>query len=519
MEPLMFFLAFVWLWLFITELARGPSSLPQWQQVAMTCIWVAFIVEFLLKLYLAPRRLRYVIQNWITVIALIIPAFRAVRLLRALRILRLSRVVTTTRLVRALTTTKRAYSELRDAQGPTPEPEMHVAILAAVSREGDLPGCQQLGQRITEDARCEIASATGISWLFHQVEPVVLDTNTPRQATDFIEVASLRMVEGPYDMVLVITDAGLLSRRRRSVPGLVSSTSRIAVISTRYLTATARGQASYPLGDEAVRWNAGALLLHLLGRIGGLQPDKRRPGSVSTPFVFRASRRVLPRFDQRERTHLARVGSRMPERELQGGTPLAALIFHILMAMRHPLDVLKPLLRNRALLLPLSLPSLATAAVAPSFLLVFTAEIWDVGLGMSNSVATLYATISILAASFYLSQAQSLFLPRKAKRTLTEHLAVANSVIFLSILLACIGLFLMVGVLMLLIELFIFPSGLVQTWPTLDQPDFGFDDTLRLAAFISTVGVTTGALAGGFESRTVIQNLALFEDEGQPSQA
>jgi hypothetical protein len=65
----------------------------------------------------------------------------------------------------------------------------------------------------------------------------------------------------------------------------------------------------------------------------------------------------------------------------------------------------------------------------------------------------------------------------------------------------------------LLIELYIFPPDLVQTWPTLNQPDVNFTDKLRLAAFISTIGVTTGALAGGFESRTVIQHLALFEDE------
>lgn len=52
----------------------------------------------------------------------------------------------------------------------------------------------------------------------------------------------------------------------------------------------------------------------------------------------------------------------------------------------------------------------------------------------------------------------------------------------------------------------------MQPWPTLDQPAIELSDKLRLAAFISTVGVTTGALAGGLESRAVIRHLALFED-------
>lgn len=193
---------------------------------------------------------------------------------------------------------------------------------------------------------------------------------------------------------------------------------------------------------------------------------------------------------------------------------MESLIFHIMMTLRHPKDVFHPLMRNWAPLLPLSLPSLATAAVAPSFLLVFTAEIWDVGLNMSNQTATIYAVVSILAASFYLVRVQSLFLPREEKRVLTEHLAVANTVIFLSILLACVGLFILVGGLMFLIEVYIFPEGLMKTWPTLlDQPVIDWGSQLRLAAFISTIGVTTGALAGGLESRTVIQHLALFQDE------
>ena len=38
-------------------------------------------------------------------------------------------------------------------------------------------------------------------------------------------------------------------------------------------------------------------------------------------------------------------------------------------------------------------------------------------------------------------------------------------------------------------------------------------DKVRLAAFISGIGVTTGALAGGLESRKLIQHLSLFDSE------
>ncbi|TXD68284.1 hypothetical protein ESV24_12520 [Aequorivita lipolytica] len=201
----------------------------------------------------------------------------------------------------------------------------------------------------------------------------------------------------------------------------------------------------------------------------------------------------------------------LPERELRGGSGLESFIFHLLMAFRHPKQLFRPLLRNKAILLPLSLPKLVTAAVSPSFILLFTAEIWDVGINMPNSVAIMFAVMSIMGASFYLVTIQSLFLPRKEKRILTEHLAVANTTIYLSIFLGCIGLFLMVGLLMLFMELYVFPSDLIQTWPTLNKQAVELTDLVRLAAFISTVGVTTGALAGGFESRAVIRQLSLFK--------
>ena len=103
---------------------------------------------------------------------------------------------------------------------------------------------------------------------------------------------------------------------------------------------------------------------------------------------------------------------------------------------------------------------------------------------------------------------QSLFLPRKEKRVLTEHLAVANSVIYFSIFIASIGL----GLAMVIL-IYVFPPDLMQTWPTLNIREIMLVDKVRLAVFISTIGVTTRAPAGGLESRAVIQRLELFSKD------
>lgn len=509
LEGPMFILSIVWLWLFIEELLGGLS---QAQERWVMIIWGAFILEFLIKLVLAPRKLDYVKRNWLTLIALFVPAFRAFRLLRAIRVLQLNRVATTTTFVRGLTSSKRLFNELREAQGEKPAPEIHIGVLLAHRPSLDPREIQPFLEQLVLDAKPEMESATEIPWTFHIVEPFSLSSDNTREPSDFLDAATMRMAEGPYDMIIVVTDVAVLSRRNRVEAGLASPVSHVVVVSTHRLTSSPRGKPVRSLSAAAVRTNAATLLLHLLGHLSGLDHKKRDKSKVMAPFAFRENRKEIPGFTKAERTVLRKSIDQLPERELRGGTGLEGLIFHFLMALRHPKAVLSPLLRNWAILLPLSLPGLATAAVAPSLLLIFTAEIWDVGLNLNNQTTLFFAVASILGASFYLIKIQSLFMPRKEKRIITEHLAIANVVIFLSILLACFGLFLMVGALMMVIELWVFPEDLISTWPTLDKPEVLLSDKVRLAAFISTVGVTTGALAGGLEKKTVIQHLALFLD-------
>ncbi len=508
LEIPMFILSLVWLYLLIVDMVKGLGEI---QVILFYIIWGIFILEYLLKLYLAANKWSYIKQNWITLLALIIPAFRVFRLLNAIRILRSASFISSTNIVRSLTSGRRFLAALKKAKGPQPEPEMNIGILIEYSKNELKEELEQFARQLILDVESPLQVATGIPWSFDITDPSRLATDNARRPSDFLDDTSLRMVEGPYDMMLVITDVTLATVKNRVDAGFISSVARIAMISTRKLVTTGRKQPMYSLSDESVRFNAASLFLHMVGEILGLSDTKNGRSNIMSTFEFTADRKSVPVFTQTEIDKLQRGKERLPERELRGGSGLESLIFHLLMAFRHPKQLLRPLLRNRAILLPLSLPKLVTAAVSPSFILLFTAEIWDVGINMPNTVAIMFAVMSIMGASFYLVTIQSLFLPRKEKRILTEHLAVANTTIYLSIFLACIGLFLMVGLLMLFMELYVFPGDLIQTWPTLNKQAVEITDLIRLAAFISTVGVTTGALAGGFESRAVIRQLSLFK--------
>jgi voltage-gated potassium channel len=76
-------LAFVWLALVIVDFVYG---LGRAGNIASNAIWIAFIIHFVLEFSIAPSKLTYLRQNWLTAVALLLPAFRVLRVLRAVRL-------------------------------------------------------------------------------------------------------------------------------------------------------------------------------------------------------------------------------------------------------------------------------------------------------------------------------------------------------------------------------------------------------------------------------------------------
>ncbi|HEV7268826.1 MAG TPA: ion transporter [Falsiroseomonas sp.] len=105
----MLVLSAAWLLLVLVELVWGANQLLEWIGGA---IWIVFLLEFGLRLWLAPDKPAFLRRNWLTVIALLAPALR---LLRGLRALRAVRAVRGLRLVRVVGTANRGMNTLRGA--------------------------------------------------------------------------------------------------------------------------------------------------------------------------------------------------------------------------------------------------------------------------------------------------------------------------------------------------------------------------------------------------------------------
>ena len=103
----MIVLSLVWLVIVIVELTHGASALLE---TFGTAIWIIFILEFGLRITIAPDRSRFIKHNWLTLIALVVPALR---LFRTLSLLRAARSLRGFRLVRIVGTANRSMKTLK----------------------------------------------------------------------------------------------------------------------------------------------------------------------------------------------------------------------------------------------------------------------------------------------------------------------------------------------------------------------------------------------------------------------
>lgn len=114
LETPMLVLSFLWLVLMIIEFTKGLSS---FFNSLSNAIWAIFIIDFTIKFLLAPEKISYLKRNWVTAVALFLPALRLFRIARLARIIRTTRGLRGLRLAKVLTSVNRGIRALGKAFG------------------------------------------------------------------------------------------------------------------------------------------------------------------------------------------------------------------------------------------------------------------------------------------------------------------------------------------------------------------------------------------------------------------
>jgi voltage-gated potassium channel len=112
LELPMIILGFVWLLLLIGEFIWGLY--PVFLLIA-NIIWIIFILDFLLKFFLAPYKISYLRKNILTLVSLVVPALRIFRIARFFRVLRGLRAVRGIRLIKVIASINRGMRSLSGA--------------------------------------------------------------------------------------------------------------------------------------------------------------------------------------------------------------------------------------------------------------------------------------------------------------------------------------------------------------------------------------------------------------------
>jgi voltage-gated potassium channel len=114
LELPMLLLGLAWLALLVADFTRHNTRALE---TAGTVIWVVFLIDFAVRLTLTPKKVRFLRQQWLTVLALLVPALRLFRAVRLVRVFRAARAVRGVRFVRLLTSMNRGFRALRTSMG------------------------------------------------------------------------------------------------------------------------------------------------------------------------------------------------------------------------------------------------------------------------------------------------------------------------------------------------------------------------------------------------------------------
>lgn len=385
-----------------------------------------------------------------------------------------------------------------------------IYVVIASSPAGDERQLRGFADTIASDAIDRLQDQTGLQWQYHLGDTFHLETTEARRADDFLREAFLRMVQHSCDLVLVITDVSLVSESKYIVPGLAAPEAQVAVISTQKLISVPAGEPVRDLQDKVVCSNAIVLLLHLVGHIFHLPHQQK---GVMAPFEFDEERRQPERFSEVEQRALTKAADQLAVREVPVKGTLSILQIHLKALFQNPKDVLRIAWRSKALFLPLSLTKLTTAAIAPAILMFFTDEFWWVGIHRADNYIWSAAAVAVLISTMYIPFSQDLLFPHRERRVITSNVASANLGMLLSIFLMVIGLFLLVSLVILILEVWLFPPELIDKWFDGFDLQVTWYDHFKIAVVVGTLGTLTGALGSGFQGREIIRAVSFFRKE------
>lgn len=333
-----------------------------------------------------------------------------------------------------------------------------------------------------------------------RVEPVVL-----------LEEGLSERNLGHWDFAIVLTDAELMGRERRSAVAVISRALESAVVSTSLVDPRARN-ADTPRQERVeviARW-VESLVLHFLGHFAGL-PDRgedtcMRPPSESNPPSG-------ARFDQVELALLDRQLAEVADPRLEESDSFRTahpVVFYLAAIKRNGRELLSAILEAEPWRMPVRLSKLFLAAISTLFILCMTEETWTVASTQTPLHALGLSLVSIVGPVAHVLIRERLLVRRRSSGR-TEQEVVTNVTTACVVLLGMTTTFVALFVVAFGLAHALFSAQVVQRWT--EGGASGLPGTVLLAVTVASLGLVIGALGVSLEEEYEFRHTIFVDEE------
>lgn len=336
--------------------------------------------------------------------------------------------------------------------------------------------------------------APQFAWEWHAFDaaPGAQDAE-PVDVIAAIETGLTTLDDHGLDFLFLLTGQPLQESEGERLIAASSSAAGVSVISLHDITAW----------DPGVAGRLEALMAQLFAHMLGLETTAERPATD-----LAAPRTGGPDADFQ--AALQRVAdARVEERGVRDG-----IRFYAATMLANWRLVLRSVRRVRPWRMPFRLSRLTAAAASTLFVLLMTAEVWELGMAQSALAVCLLSSLVLSGTAAYVLVRQKLLSGPNARR-LTEQMAVMRLAVTLGVFSGLVSTYLMLFAAGLAAARLLFPADLAARWANLDPSmlDAGTGLYLVFAGFIAAIGVTIGALGASFERQNQLKKLALVDRE------
>jgi len=367
-------------------------------------------------------------------------------------------------------------------------------------------------QKAVEDARALVlerleAWFPRFDWRMPAVpQPDTAATNVDEPAARLYEGVQARDSHH-WDFALVVTGRDLQSYYKSHALAVPSRARAVGVISLARLA---------PFDDvraEVMTRRIAELALHVFGDLNGLRHRDAPDAVMQAPEgVGDLDRERI--FDPQEIETLEAALAEVADQRLEetATRPANPVRFYLRASRERAGEVASAVMQARPWEFPLRLSRLTAAAFSALFVLLVTAEVWDLGTSQHPATAAGLSLAVLGGTTAFILARQKLIL-RRAHGRVSEQTVVMHVSAALVVLLGMLTTYATLFALTLSVGSALFAPELVARWaPAIERPG-ALEPLLVLAGLVSSLGLLIGSLGASFEGNHYFRHVIYADEE------